>query len=89
MSLNQAEVESCLLEIRNLTSEPGLDIYTQRALIRISQRLSEFASGTGSNSGQLQGLVARLVVEQDPSILSPELGGRLIVIEKAFYARNA
>lgn len=89
MNIDMFELEECRAEIQKITERNDLDVYSQRALLVIKDRLSEIAEGRSSDPNKTHGVIARLVVEQNPSVLSPELGGKLITIEKIFCTRNA
>jgi len=91
MTLDQSEVKACRDELRALTNRDDLNAYARRALEAIDRRLVEISESCRpgvQSKPELSGLIARLVVEQDPSILSPRLGGRLIAVEKAFSAER-
>ena len=89
MNSDSVELEHCRNAVIAISEGEGLDEFTQKALAAIIQRLTEMPKGKDSNPEKLKGLIARLVVEQNPMVLPPELGGRLIAIERSFYARNA
>jgi len=90
---NISEIEECERELVDLREKHQLDQYEKRAFSTIEERLSfmrrRVLTGRTGEQDQLRGVIARLVVEQNPSILSPELGGRLIAIENKFYKENA
>ncbi len=71
-----------------LAERVDIDVYTRRALVFINQCLNEISEGKYIGSGQGNRLIARIVVEQDPAVLSPALGGRLIAVEQEFCASN-
>ena len=87
------EIEECEKELASLRETHKLDQYEERAFTAIIERLSfmrrQILNKSTGEQEQLRGVIARLVVEQNPSILPPELGGRLIDIEKKFYTKNA
>ncbi|GAA4430537.1 hypothetical protein [Acidovorax lacteus] len=86
MSLDPTELEYCRTAVSALAKTEGIDEYAHRALLAINQRLDAIARGDKSNAEKAKGLIARLVVEQDPALLYPQLGGRLIALERSFYA---
>ncbi|MCT6699967.1 hypothetical protein [Rheinheimera sp. 4Y26] len=89
MNIDIFELEECRAEIQKITERNDLDVYSLRALLVIKDRLSEIAERLNSEPNKTHGVIARLVVEQNPSVLSPELGRKLIEIEKSLGTRNA
>jgi len=68
--------------------QPRPDQHQKRALDQLQQHLRDMAeecrSGTMRRTEQRYGYVARLVVEMDPAILAPQLGGELIEAERKY-----
>ena len=88
MCADQAELEALHNAVAAIASRGGLDSHAQKCISVIGQRLSEFARIDMPRCSVLKGLIARLVVEQDPHVIPVELGARLIAAEKVFYAKT-
>ena len=86
MNRHTTDLEYCLRALAELANHKEIDEYSRRALMAIRERLNKLARGDTSNLERMKGYVARLVTEQDPDFLPPELGGRLIELERSFYA---
>ena len=79
------DIDECIKNIELILNSNQLDQYSTASLKAIFQRLNSFKSDSRSLNQDLKGYIARLVVETNPAILSPEFGGQLINIEKAYY----
>ncbi len=68
----------------------GLDEYEMRAFRFLEQRLRDISAE--AEVGELvqdlrrQGEMGRVVVEINPQVLEPELGGKILEVEKEYYA---
>ncbi|MFD0949956.1 hypothetical protein ACFQ0F_06065 [Paraperlucidibaca wandonensis] len=82
-------IDECIASLEHTRGSHALDKYEGRAfrflIERLSQIKQEIATGTATRNIDLKGIIARTVVEQNPSVLTPELGGKLIAIEKQYY----
>lgn len=84
------DVGQALSAVQAACSIPCVDEFQLRALRSLSDRLSqirqECKSGHPTPCAEREGEMARLVVESDPDVLTPQVGGQIIAIEKAYYA---
>lgn len=82
------EIASVRQRIANAVAGVSLDAYQQNAFAFISNRLEEME--TECRTGSLKPTdkrypeLSRITVEFDPSVLSPDLGGEMIAIEKKY-----
>ncbi len=74
--------------LKNITTEDVLDEFQKNALDYLFQKLckmeSECRSGNLTPQEQRFSEIARIVVESDPRFVPPDLGGKLIEVEKEY-----
>jgi hypothetical protein len=73
-----------------VSRESTLDEYEIHALQFLEQRLrdiwAEADTGNLVQDARREGEMARVVVETNPQVLPPELGGEILAVEKDYYA---
>ena len=82
------QVSDFIKKLESIIGSTKLDQYSEKALKAIISHLQNFDVELQNPDIKLKGYIARLVVEQDPNILSAELGGQLIKLESALYTPN-
>ena len=85
-----AEIPRLRNVIRDECLPKATDLYTRNALAKIDSLLQEmqreYVTHTLKPKQERYRNIARLAAELDPSVLSPELGGKLIEVEEAYRA---
>ena len=77
-------------EVEERAETASLDEYAQQSFATLIELLGaierECRSGDMTPIGERYGIMARICVESDPTVLPPELGGQLIDVEEAYQS---
>jgi hypothetical protein len=86
----EERAESLSLQVEALLRNSALDEYQMRTITFLKKRLGEIqqeaSMGALLQLPERRGEMARIVVETDPDILNPGLGGEIIKIEAEYYS---